>query len=80
MKSKRNHMQIDHYDPILNGGTNDVSNLVLTCASCNLKKGTFDGDRFERIAKKMRPPEVGRRLGKMRRKLGIFRSRRSSSC
>ncbi len=30
---------IDHVKPISKGGTNDPSNLVLSCRSCNSKKG-----------------------------------------
>lgn len=31
---------IDHIVPIIRGGSNEPSNLVLTCPSCNLSKGT----------------------------------------
>lgn len=30
---------LDHVNPISRGGTNDVSNLVLACPSCNLSRG-----------------------------------------
>lgn len=33
---------IDHYVPISKGGTHSQDNLVLSCPSCNLKKGSKD--------------------------------------
>jgi 5-methylcytosine-specific restriction endonuclease McrA len=30
---------LDHRIPLIEGGTNDVSNMVISCAPCNLKKG-----------------------------------------
>jgi hypothetical protein len=32
-------LHVDHIDPVSNGGTNDVVNLVTSCQSCNLGKG-----------------------------------------
>lgn len=76
-KSRQNRMHIDHYEPVLLGGTNDISNLVLTCAACNLDKGAFDGDVYESYARKKRHPDVGRRLGKIRRKRNQYLAKRS---
>lgn len=36
LKDKTLH--VDHIHPIAKGGTNKTSNLVLTCAPCNLRK------------------------------------------
>jgi len=33
-------VQYDHIVPLENGGLNDISNLQLLCADCNLRKGT----------------------------------------
>jgi 5-methylcytosine-specific restriction endonuclease McrA len=59
----------DHYVSIRNGGTNDIQNIVMACVTCNSKKGWRDGDSFERLIRKSRPVDVGRRLGVMRRRL-----------
>lgn len=64
----------DHYVPICDGGKNDVSNLVLTCPSCNFHKNAMDGNSFDRIARKTRPPEIGRKLGRIRKKVNAFRA------
>lgn len=39
-KSLGKHYHVDHRVPLAKGGSNWPSNLVLTCADCNLKKGT----------------------------------------
>lgn len=44
---------IDHKLPITRGGTNDLSNLQLTCPRCNMRKGTLTHDEF--LASKRRP-------------------------
>lgn len=31
--------QIDHIIPVISGGANNISNLVLSCRKCNLSKG-----------------------------------------
>ena len=33
---------IDHYEPLSKGGKHVISNLVIACASCNLKKNSKD--------------------------------------
>lgn len=73
-KSQGNSYHADHYLPICEGGKNDSSNLVLTCPSCNFRKNAMDGDSFERIARKMRSPEIGRKLGRIRKKIKTFRA------
>jgi len=72
-----NPFHVDHYHAIYDGGRNDISNLVLTCPSCNLKKGAMHGDDFERIAKKLRAPDIGRKLGKIRKNLNQYLARRN---
>jgi len=33
-----NDIHVDHIKPVTKGGTNDIDNLALTCADCNLSK------------------------------------------
>jgi 5-methylcytosine-specific restriction endonuclease McrA len=35
--------------PLSRGGTNDISNIVLACANCNLKKHTKTHAEFIKI-------------------------------
>ena len=37
---------IDHKHPISKGGTNDVGNIQLLCATCNLKKGVIPHEEY----------------------------------
>lgn len=37
---------VDHVTPIAKGGSDDLENLVLACAKCNLQKGTKTHDEF----------------------------------
>ena len=64
-----NYFHIDHYHALSDGGENNCFNIVLTCASCNRRKSNMHGDAFERRIRKTRDPALGRKLGKIRRKL-----------
>lgn len=44
--SLENGYHIDHRIPLAKGGTNDISNIVLTCPRCNLSKGDKLPDEF----------------------------------
>lgn len=37
--TERNSYHIDHYVPIAKGGTAEISNLVISCPTCNMSKG-----------------------------------------
>ncbi len=39
-------LHIDHIVPVSKGGTNDMTNLVTACASCNLGKSDLETTRF----------------------------------
>jgi 5-methylcytosine-specific restriction endonuclease McrA len=39
---------VDHYISVINGGGNDVANIVLSCPDCNLDKRDLNGDDFQR--------------------------------
>lgn len=45
-KKKDIPLQIEHITPRARGGTNRASNLTLSCAPCNLKKGTMTATEF----------------------------------
>lgn len=75
LKSGLKKAHADHYESIFDGGRNDIQNLVMTCSPCNLKKGAMDGSYFERLIKKSRTPETGKKLGVIRRKLNIYKNK-----
>lgn len=37
--TEKNSYHIDHYIPIAKGGTAEISNLVISCPTCNMSKG-----------------------------------------
>lgn len=39
----------DHVVPVANGGTDDVSNLVAACVSCNSSKGKKEATRLNYV-------------------------------
>ncbi|MFC5580390.1 HNH endonuclease [Rhodanobacter terrae] len=40
------HFHRDHMQPLAGGGTDNIGNIVLTCAACNMDKGQEDWDSF----------------------------------
>ena len=40
------HLHIDHIYPVSKGGKNDTFNLVVSCRTCNLSKGSKDPEIF----------------------------------
>ena len=44
LKNVKTH--IDHYEPLSKGGEHTISNIVVSCAKCNLKKGNKDPLEF----------------------------------
>jgi 5-methylcytosine-specific restriction endonuclease McrA len=51
--NKQNYATIDHVIPLINGGTNELNNLVFCCRSCNVKKGRRGVDYFESELRKL---------------------------
>lgn len=45
---------IDHKLPVSRGGSNDIENLHITCARCNLRKATLTHEEFL-VSKRRRP-------------------------
>lgn len=43
---------VDHKTPISRGGANDISNIALTCPSCNLKKGAMTEGEYKLFTKR----------------------------
>ena len=39
-------VHVDHKTPLARGGSNDISNIALSCAACNLKKHTKTAEEF----------------------------------
>lgn len=57
----------DHYIPLVRGGTNDRSNLVLACRNCDQNKGPMTGDEYLAViddpkARKAMVREINARL------------------
>jgi 5-methylcytosine-specific restriction endonuclease McrA len=48
----------DHFEPLFYGGINSISNIVLSCASCNTRKGVSDGESFARTSMSSAVPEA----------------------
>ena len=48
-RDKSNSLQIEHMTPLSRGGRNDVSNICLACAPCNLKKHTKTAEEFQQV-------------------------------
>lgn len=66
-------LHVDHYEPIAEGGENDLSNMVLACARCNLLKNAMQGDRFDYRARKFRSSEFKAILRVVRRDLKAYK-------
>lgn len=64
IKRNRNNYHVEHRIPIYYGGTNDFSNLVLSCPSCNITKGT---DQLIRNKKFLRENNEKRKVPKVYR-------------
>jgi 5-methylcytosine-specific restriction endonuclease McrA len=71
----KNIFHIDHYVSVSNGGTNDLSNLVLACPSCNIKKGNANGDCFVRNIATSLSEENRLAANKTRRQVSRYKAR-----
>jgi len=59
--------ELDHVVPVSRGGTNDAENLVLSCRTCNRRKGAMTGEEFvksELLALNGRVPVVRKVRGR----------------
>jgi HNH endonuclease len=48
----------DHFEPIANGGSNTISNLVLTCPACNMEKSATSGKRYAKARRSAAPSDL----------------------
>jgi hypothetical protein len=51
-------LHVDHINPVSKGGTNDITNLVTACQSCNLGKGARTLDDNSSISKSRNQMEL----------------------
>ncbi len=58
---------VDHYIALVNGGRDDVANLVLTCRACNMDKRAEDGDTYDRQIKPNTKDPVERAILEIRK-------------
>jgi 5-methylcytosine-specific restriction endonuclease McrA len=49
---------LDHFVSVLDGGTNDIRNLVYACSACNIQKGSSDGALFRASKLRKALPDV----------------------
>jgi 5-methylcytosine-specific restriction endonuclease McrA len=68
-------LHADHHLPIAMGGRNDLDNMVLACAKCNLQKNSMEGARFDAIVRKFRSTEFSAILRAMRKDLREYRKK-----
>jgi len=71
----KNRFHVDHFVPLLDGGRNDIFNLVLACPECNLKKGGQDGGTFTRSVSRKLDIEMREQLKAMRRNLRLHKKK-----
>ena len=64
-------MQVDHVTPVHRGGTNDPSNLVPSCRSCNYYKGTRTVEEFRSELENLIPRLRGYFLFRLAQKYGL---------
>lgn len=73
--NSRAKYHIDHYISVLNGGSNDVTNIVLSCQDCNLDKRDLNGDDFQKDIRPGSKNPTDLVLLEIRRSRGDFLSR-----
>jgi 5-methylcytosine-specific restriction endonuclease McrA len=53
------NLHLDHKVPLNRGGNHHINNLVPSCASCNLRKGTKTAEEFLSIMENAKPHSIG---------------------
>lgn len=68
-KNKKTPFHKDHYEALMDGGSNDITNIVLACSRCNQLKGhdCYGGD-FMAYAKELITPSARKRVNAMHKK------------
>lgn len=71
-----NRYHCDHFVALINGGRNDLSNVVMACARCNHLKNRDDGRDFMRLARTSHLIGDSLQLAKMRKAFASWRRSR----
>ena len=57
-------LEVDHFKPVSDGGTNDVENLIFSCRSCNRSKGKNGAFEYAEYVSENITPESSRGVQK----------------
>ena len=71
-----NRYHCDHFVALIDGGRNDLSNVVMACARCNHLKNRDDGRYFMRLARTSLLIQDPQQLANMRKAFGLWRKSR----
>ncbi len=71
-----NRYHCDHFVALINGGRNDLANVVMACARCNHLKNRDDGRYFMRLARTSLLIRDVQQLANMRKSFGLWRKSR----
>lgn len=77
---KDGKFHLDHYLPLVLGGTNDIHNRVIACPSCNRRKHNLAGDQFCTLANEHMHPNTLLAQAVMWEEVRALRNRLSLRC
>ena len=77
----RSEYHVDHFIPLVKGGSNLPANIVLACPTCNTSRGSKMPDEFRMYLESIRglEPEIEKRRAYMRQKMREHRGRLKGS-
>ena len=73
VRNQRSVFHKDHCEPLALGGSDAISNIVLSCPACNLDKGTQGSDTYIRQARKKLTIERRELLSKIHKNARDFK-------